>query len=830
MRGWTRPRDSRDRDQELLEFLQRLFRGPADPSDEITRKLMGDRADEPPHSALELLTLFDVTEDLGIGAQRQLRGIDEGWGQGGIADAMWKMLGEFFQGESRTYQSPYSPAGGQEREERGLGPPGLEMQDIEPASLGERVASGLLQYGSGGVDLVQGVAGGIRALGRGVARGADDMLDLAISGAARSMNAPAATAPARAASRGFRTLKPDEVGRYLDAVATLPAERRAFLTPHTAESLREKIAAGGSIRMTDDGVGYILDASGDLQGLINTSGRSGAGRAGIEDALERGARTLDAYDGFLTDLYSGYGFRETGRAAWDPQYASPAWNVERYGTPDVVFMAREGMPAAADVERVARVISQLPDEHQGLARALAAVVDSNNLGMPPSRLPLATRKMVNRYDDAGNVIGRASQAELQQDWLRRTLANLSDENLDAWESAIRRGLEIEDARRVLDLGDGTQTLLRHWYDTEPVLSRFTRALGDSDGKAAYAGLMSLIAATSPRTQVRANTEIGLALAHHIARGRRLRDIAAMSADEFSGAIIRGGGFRGSDVTVTPAMALRHAEFKGGAAGAVPRRATDELQGSLGQVLQGQRMEGQKVSSFLPSSVDPVLGGNWTFITIDSHNLRQTLHLSGVPIDTGAQRLALARAWGIEDLSKLKPYFSDVVVPAGKKRALAPNRVTTAFVDELYASAVTRTGLYSILEDFQRGVMRSLAARSPDLNMAEALFQARLWTGANQASVVADTVPLAQAIFDSLRAWGVRRMGGETNLDTIIRHVWGADDGSAVLLEAVRQAGNYAQLGIHSTRDFRHFLARGAAKATPRHKDEDILGLLGLGGR
>jgi GNAT superfamily N-acetyltransferase len=58
----------------------------------------------------------------------------------------------------------------------------------------------------------------------------------------------------------------------------------------------------------------------------------------IEFAKQKGGKKLDCFDGFLTKLYSKFGFKEKTRMTWDDQYAPNNWNYERDGRPDVVMM------------------------------------------------------------------------------------------------------------------------------------------------------------------------------------------------------------------------------------------------------------------------------------------------------------------------------------------------------------------------------------------------------------------------------------------------------------------------------------------------------------
>lgn len=84
--------------------------------------------------------------------------------------------------------------------------------------------------------------------------------------------------------------------------------------------------------------GYAVKPDGDLVSVFNV-GQKGMGERGVRSAIQRGASKLDAFDesGRLPKLYGKYGFRETGRDPWDPQYAPEGW---KGGEPDVVYMQR----------------------------------------------------------------------------------------------------------------------------------------------------------------------------------------------------------------------------------------------------------------------------------------------------------------------------------------------------------------------------------------------------------------------------------------------------------------------------------------------------------
>lgn len=113
-------------------------------------------------------------------------------------------------------------------------------------------------------------------------------------------------------------------------------EMGAFLTAHDAEHFGDF-----ELIMNEEGTaGAAVSPDGDAQNLFSLEdAEPGAGRAVMKKAFEEhGAITLDCYDGYLRDLYAEFGFRETARMEFDPEYAPDGWNFEKYGEPDVVFM------------------------------------------------------------------------------------------------------------------------------------------------------------------------------------------------------------------------------------------------------------------------------------------------------------------------------------------------------------------------------------------------------------------------------------------------------------------------------------------------------------
>lgn len=130
-----------------------------------------------------------------------------------------------------------------------------------------------------------------------------------------------------------QTGKENIVQQFLNARSR--TSRPGFLSPLSGEDM-----IGARVYLSEDGtVGYILRPNGHLENLFNNGGPRGAGSAAVQQALSQGAKTLDAFDGFLPDFYRQHGFVETGRIKFNREYAPPGWSYAKDGEPDVVFMA-----------------------------------------------------------------------------------------------------------------------------------------------------------------------------------------------------------------------------------------------------------------------------------------------------------------------------------------------------------------------------------------------------------------------------------------------------------------------------------------------------------
>lgn len=129
--------------------------------------------------------------------------------------------------------------------------------------------------------------------------------------------------------------KPEDLKRY---ISELKKSKYSYvLTIPTYEELKRAVDRGAEVYMTDDrSAGYVID-DGDLQKLFSNSEIPGLGSVLLMDAMAKGARTLDCFDPYLPAYYGMFGWEETERSKFNPEYAPDNW-PKSAGTPDVVFM------------------------------------------------------------------------------------------------------------------------------------------------------------------------------------------------------------------------------------------------------------------------------------------------------------------------------------------------------------------------------------------------------------------------------------------------------------------------------------------------------------
>ena len=133
------------------------------------------------------------------------------------------------------------------------------------------------------------------------------------------------------------------------------SSRMAFMSPLKPDDLKDH-----KLFMSADGkVGVAVDKDGDIQNVFNNKGPRGAGAYAVAEAIKQGGRMLDAYSGYLPEFYRQFGFEETGRMAFNPEFAhDPELSKNK---PDVVFMAWKGYGKDDEESVIARATGNHKD-------------------------------------------------------------------------------------------------------------------------------------------------------------------------------------------------------------------------------------------------------------------------------------------------------------------------------------------------------------------------------------------------------------------------------------------------------------------------------------
>jgi hypothetical protein len=132
---------------------------------------------------------------------------------------------------------------------------------------------------------------------------------------------------------------PEEFTQAVEEFAENNPDLAPMLTMHDPEEMEDY-----DVFLSEEGnAGVAVSPDGDIQNVISAEGASVDGDQVMEAAIEAGGKTLDCYDGFLTDFYESHGFDVTGTMDFNPEFAPEGWdeNPHLENQPDVMFMAHE---------------------------------------------------------------------------------------------------------------------------------------------------------------------------------------------------------------------------------------------------------------------------------------------------------------------------------------------------------------------------------------------------------------------------------------------------------------------------------------------------------
>ncbi len=169
--------------------------------------------------------------------------------------------------------------------------------------------------------------------------------------------------------------------------------------------------------------GYAIKPDGELISVFSTE--KGRGELILDDAVERGAQKLDAFDinGKLPKLYSKY-FDETERFKFDPKQAPADWDAAALGQPDVVMMKLnpEKVKATQNPPLVNKEIAE---------QGLAAIKKSNMASVGQSKFSKALELLGKPQQYASDKLAEAAGIEKGES-SEQNFANVADKAVNAF--------------------------------------------------------------------------------------------------------------------------------------------------------------------------------------------------------------------------------------------------------------------------------------------------------------------------------------------------------------------------------------------------------------
>jgi hypothetical protein len=133
----------------------------------------------------------------------------------------------------------------------------------------------------------------------------------------------------------FSKVNPEEFLKTVDNFRNSSEMASANIHPYSIDDYKNMITKLSQ----DKNTGYALKNDGELVSVF--SKQKGRGSDLVNDAVNSGAKKLDAYDinGKLPELYGDAGFKEISRSPFNPEYADKTNSMLMSNKPDFVEMS-----------------------------------------------------------------------------------------------------------------------------------------------------------------------------------------------------------------------------------------------------------------------------------------------------------------------------------------------------------------------------------------------------------------------------------------------------------------------------------------------------------
>lgn len=322
--------------------------------------------------------------------------------------------------------------------------------------------------------------------------------------------------------------------------------RGEFLSKTTAEDM---VKFGTRTFLSrDKRVGFALDAKGDVQGVFSV-GPKDAGKAAVIAALREGGKTLDAFEGHLTnDLYPQFGFDEYARDPWNEMFAPEKWNRETYGTPDVVFMERKPNAEPMDLRGTPKKFDPVEMRTRYPRVAFPEVGVNEETGKlffargksPEAEAVMALRKQVQKDIKAGKYEPFFKLEERYDvdpaNYPRPEMTTKTLPKLDATQERYRKAVDTPQARDRLKAAyeKGLSELSKNWYMVGQLEDMYVKRLGPEEGRRRFADHIDAIAATTGGNDPTSNWIMARYGIYKRAKGERMPEMGALMPSPVGG--------------------------------------------------------------------------------------------------------------------------------------------------------------------------------------------------------------------------------------------------------------------------------------------------------
>ena len=219
------------------------------------------------------------------------------------------------------------------------------------------------------------------------------------------------------------------------------------------EKIQEIIDKGGRLLITKDGkVGMMVYADGNAGGGFKNTSAEGKNllKPLLLTSIKLGARYADAYDTFLPEYYSKFGFKPYKRIKFNPEYAEAGWeNTILKSKPDIVVLYWDG----GSRENIGKNYGKFPeynksdgeytDDYEGAikeARNISIAKEPTASLIPSKEVIKSKQSKTNNalkdVESTAKALEGLDKSKIEEIYAGQLADNLSDEQFPSYEEYL----------------------------------------------------------------------------------------------------------------------------------------------------------------------------------------------------------------------------------------------------------------------------------------------------------------------------------------------------------------------------------------------------------